>query len=268
MSSLRVSKINKAETATIKNGSGGGAPARFDTSPWAAENALTKSRKVLWVGTGSGDLDVAITDGSSNTAVQVVGLLGCSGSPTGSAGITSVAFKYQAGTYTPGGSFTTMTGAGALTVGAVGRNAAIFLAASVNLATLRISITAGSAFTVGRIFAGTIEVDTTILWSPGKQLRYVQPTARVEGIDQHPSISPSGYPFFEYAIPYSELDETKLALVQTIGRYSGPFLLHDGNANDVQECVSLGDDFSRTNLLAIDGGGNVEDAALTIRSLG
>lgn len=269
MSALRFSKTNKLDT--IHNGAGGGAPATFQTSPWVDDNALTASRKVLWQGTGSGDLDAGISGG--NTSVQVIGLLGIRGAPSTAAGITSVTFSYQAGTYTPGGAFTTPAGASGLTVNAVGRNIAVFLSAAVTAATIRFSITASTAFTVGRVFAGTIEQSLAlangmgVLFSPGRIRTPVTPESRNEGIDQSPAISSIGDTFYEYQLPYEGADDTLRAQLETIGTWTGPFLMHDGWASDIQECVRVSDR-SYSNALIWDGSPGFHNDTLTIRSLG
>lgn len=238
MSSLRFSQTNYIKAATLKNGTGGGAPALDEVSPWVTTNAQTADRTILWQNSGGTSMQVDF-DLGSDKSVGVVAILGHRGFPNGTAGITSAALQYAAAAagYLPG-AWSTFTGS-PVTLGATVRDAGLFLSSPVTARYLRFDLTVSTTFTVGRFFAGAIEVDLGKLYSPGRTRRRVDPDMRNEGSAQFPTVTITGDPFYLYQFPYEDEDaslRTSLESVAALGR-AGTFVMHDGGMSTIHECV-------------------------------
>ena len=83
MASLRFSFTNKVQTATLKNGTGGGAPALDQVSPWLMTNSQNRDRELVWQQSSgaSGFVDFDLTGAASDTSVGLLAVLGHRGAP-------------------------------------------------------------------------------------------------------------------------------------------------------------------------------------------
>lgn len=218
MDSLRFSLTNLLQSATLKNGTGGGAPARDEVSPWVMENALDRDRGHVWQGAATVNYDALLPSADS---VEVFAMLGRRPAPNGGAGITSVAFKHQSGAYTPGGAFTT---AGTTGFSPTQRDGGVIATAIVD--TLRFTVTASTGYTVGRLWAGSIN-DLECVSSPGYSRRWIDPYLESRMADQSPFITYTGEGHWEYTLPYEGADSNLYEFLREVGQTRHTFVLID-----------------------------------------
>lgn len=218
MASLRFCLTNLLESGALLNGTGGGAPALDEVSPWLMSNAMNRDRGMVWQGTVTGNYDV---DLAAQSIIEVFAILGVRGAPSSAAGISSVACKVQTGAYAPAGAFTTVGTATMTTFrdgGVIGTGTAD---------TVRFTVTTSTAFTVGRLFAGAISTDLTFVSSPGYSRRWIDPILENRMSDNSPFITYSGEGHWEYSLPYEGVNSTLFSALLEIGRTRRTFLLID-----------------------------------------
>ena len=161
MASLKISLTNYIETATLKNGTGGGAPARDEVSPYVMEKVQARSRRQFWQKSAASDLDVDFLLAAS-TALDAGGIAGHL--PISGVGISQYTMKYQTGAYTPGGTWTTIPGMSAIAVSSALDKVRSF-DSQVTADSIRFSLTVSSVFTLALCVAGKHDHDLGTLWS-------------------------------------------------------------------------------------------------------
>lgn len=229
MASLRFSYTNLIESSTIQNGTGGGAPALDEVSPWLTANAKNRDRGHVWQGAATVNVDCTF---GGSTAVTLFAVLGHRGAPSSAVGVASVEVFTQTGAYTPAGTWTTR---GTITLGSGVRDG-FLLIASQNVVSVRYAITATTAFTIGRLYAGTLETDLGIVSSPGYSRRWIDPQLENRMGDLSPFITYSGDGHWEYSLPYENAGATLYAALKLMGQKRRTFVLHDGYEGTVYEC--------------------------------
>lgn len=150
--SLMVATTNLIATATLKNGTGGGAPAREDDSIHVMENAMTADRHLLWStsATPTSPLNVDFTWGSNRT-IEVLAALNLIAAP---GALSSIAVSSQTGAYTPGGSWTSI---GSVSTLSSPLDPLILPSpASSSVRSLRFIFTGTGQFAIGRLWAGQL----------------------------------------------------------------------------------------------------------------
>lgn len=244
MANLRFSFLNRIEAATLKNGTGGGAPARDETSPWLMENAQNRDRGHVWQGTSTSPHDVDYNLAATAT-LRVFAALGQRGAPSSSAGLSSIEVFTQAGAYSAGG---TWTSRGTIMLGSGVRNGALVLGSDLTgVDSVRYRHTKASAFTLGRHFAGTIEQDLGIISSRGYLRRRVIPVNENRMGDRSPFVTQSGDPFFEFSIPYRSIPAATHAKLLQVGSQLRSFFMLD--FDDAPHEVKLRDHTFAASLL-------------------
>lgn len=151
MGTIRLVTANLVELyGVLKNGTGGGAPARDEVAPYVMENALQHDRRVLWQQLSGGAMQYDIDLGAARQ-VRALGLHGHRPLDAGG-GVLSATGQY-ASSYPPGGGW---TNAGVISlVGA--RDAVTVLAATQTFRYWRLAFdTVGGPFTLGKIMLGQI----------------------------------------------------------------------------------------------------------------
>lgn len=222
MGSLRFGFTNHVQGATLKNGSGGGAPALDEVSPWVMTMAQNRDRGMPWQASAAGFIDVDF-DLGSNKSVGLLAVLGHRSAPSGAIGATACDVLTQTGAYTPGGVWTSR---GVITLGSGVRDGGYEIA-PVTARSVRFSFTAAQAFTIGRLFAGTVEQDFDCVSSPGYARKPI--TQRIENrmADGSPFFTIFGEERWEYSLPYEDIDETLFDKVLAVARQSRTFVMLD-----------------------------------------
>ncbi len=266
---LRFAFLNRVESAVLKNGTGGGSPIRDEVSPWVMENAQNRDRGHVWQqasGTGTYHVDYDLTGGATDVSVGLLAALGQRGAPDTAPGITSIVTRYSthANGYPPdAASSWTDFPSGTLTLGLGVRDAAAVVT-PVSCRYIRWSITCSGAFTLGRLFAGTIEVDLGIVSSPGYLRRRVIPMSENRMGGNLPFTTQVGDPFYEFSLPYRSMKAADHAKLLQIGSQARPFVMIDHD--DAPREVKLRDHTFAASLLWNQP--EVYDASLELESLG
>lgn len=237
MSNSRFSITNYAEAATIKNGSGGGAPARDETSPFLMERALNADRYSLYK-TGSGGAAFAIDiDLGSIKAVRVAAMLGLTLVPTTGAAILTI---YYASSYYPG-AWSTF---GATDIWQDGRrDSGVVASAATSARYWRFNLVLGGGatdFTLGRLWLGnTSSHDLGGRHSPGGESSPFQ--NRLEQGQQDGSIvlTTLGYPGRDFTLPFNQVPETKRNMLTGVAAVQGSVVFVDAE-DDIYEVVVRG----------------------------
>ncbi len=221
MASLRFGVTNLLATATLQNGTGGGAPALDEVSPWLTSNVKNADRGLVWQGTATGNVDLTLASAST---LAMFAVLGHRGAPSSSAGVASVEVFTQAGAYTPGG---TWTSRGTITLGAGVRDGGFIITPVASLDSVRFTVTATTAFTIGRLWAGAVDYDLSVVSSPGYQRRRVIPQLRSVMGGGTPHLTTAGDVRWEYVLPYQDIGAELNTKLRTIGSQGGSFVLVD-----------------------------------------
>jgi len=203
---------NLAETATVKNGSGGGAPARSEASPLVMERALNPHRRSLWKGGSANcilgytayqlDIDVGFIGGAQQcTAAAIHGL---------SSNI-QLADLYTLAAYP--GTVPDYVGLDSVTVS--GRDAhSVFPSLASQYWSLVLTTSSGPP-TVGRLVLGSL-VDLGVAPNPGSQSSEHQHRLEQVAEDGSVTLLELGYPGHDFTLnfdPCSQAVRTKLRAI-------------------------------------------------------
>jgi hypothetical protein len=261
---------NLAETAVLKNGTGGGAPADDEVAGWPMENALAKDRTFIWQqssGAGTIEYDFDLTGAGSNVTVGLLASLGHYGTPSTAIGIASILTRYStnANGYPPvaASSWTSFTGGG-LTLGLGVRDAAAVIAVPVACRYIRYEITATTAFALGRVFVGGVaDLDWGFISSPGRLRELVKPILANE-VGANPTKTRVGDNHYVLHIPINEDTISVIQNLRIVALKDQPFLMIDFDGT-VTEAVVDDDRMRETLLFDVS---ELYDADIRIRTLG
>ncbi len=218
----RFGTVNLIPAATLKNGSGGGAPAVVEYASYPLANVLEDDQYVIWnTGAAPGtpvQVDITLSAATAITAVSVHGLR----VPAGSS-VTSLKVYRQTGVYTPGGTWTLIG-----TVSNPGRHAGLTLA-STSVDSLRYEFACTGQFQTGKFFAGApwSVGGGTYIGNPGLESTPVRNAVLYE--------LPSGSVFSfnlgdtgrDIAVALTELTETDMDTLQGLAALTSPFVFVD-----------------------------------------
>lgn len=242
MANTRFLTTNVATSATLKNGTGGGAPALDEVSGYPMTNALQWDRYTLWKQSSGADMNFDIDLGGSYT-VQAFAVLGQRSVPASST-VTGVEVFTQTGTYTPGG---TWTSRGTITVGAL-RDAGLILANSVaSVRSVRFAFDVTGTFTLGRLWVGELDHDLGGIYSPGSRRTLIKPRVRNVALGQVPVVTGIGDDRYLFEMSFEAADSTlrnKLLLTARANR-SVVYVDHDST---FYECLLAGDQYSEEHI--------------------
>jgi len=162
VASLKAGLTNYVETATLKNGTGGGAPVLSEVAPYLTVNTQKRSRRLFWQKASAAALDVDFLLAGS-TVLDAGGIAGHF--PIGGVGIATYTMRYQTGAYVPGGVWTDVPGRIAVAVGSAMDSVASF-SSQITANSLRYSLTSvPSVFTLASFVALKHDYDLEGLWS-------------------------------------------------------------------------------------------------------
>lgn len=165
MSTTRFLATNLFENATLKNGTGGGAPALDEVSGYPMSNALTRGRYTVWQEAAGSSLDFDI-DLGANRSFSVFGFQNHRPTTSAGLGMTTIDLSYvPAASGYPPGAWTTI---GTLS-GLGGARDYLTSFGAVSGRYVRISITCFDAFTLGRFWLGVTDYDLGVIYMPGRQ---------------------------------------------------------------------------------------------------
>jgi hypothetical protein len=261
--SLRFWWNNLAESATLKNGTGGAAPADDEVSPWIMENAQNKDRTFVWqqsagAGTTNHDLDLG-----SDQSIGFFAMLGHRGAPSTAVGVASSSVKYETAAtgYVPG----SLSTAGSITVGSGVRDAYLLLSNNVIGRYVRNAITATTAFTLGRWFIAskTPDLDLGVISSPGRDRVLVKPILENE-VGSNPTKTRVGDNHYSLTLPYNDIGATLVASLRTLAARDDSFVMIDYDGN-IFEAMLEGDTMSERLTFDLP---EMFDVTLRIRTLG
>lgn len=237
MANSRFVLTNYAESATVKNGSGGSAPNRDETSPFVMERALNADRRSLWKsGLGTGLINVDLDLGAARS-ISYAGLHGLTTLPSDSSGLLSI---YYATSYYPG-SWSTFGS----TVWASGdRDCGVVTTANTSARYWRFAITLGSPATdlsLGRLVLGNaLTYDLGGIHSPGGESSPFQ--NRIEQALQDGSINLNtlGFPGRDFTLPFHQATSTTRNLMKAIAAWPGSVIFIDAEGAAYEVIVNGG----------------------------
>jgi hypothetical protein len=220
---------NLVEAATLKNGTGGGAPALAEISPYAMSNALTSDRYTLWKGPGglgTVEYDLAFSGNKTVTAVAILGLRLAAGSSITGLNVYSAA---SASGYPPGAWTLQSALSGPIVAPSVRDIGAVI--ASVSHRYWRFEfVNPSDFFTVGHLWVGN-PTDLGYVHGPGgiyapfrNRLETPMPSGAVVLADL-------GDPGADFTLPWPSVQTALRTKLLTMQAAAGSFLLVDADGN-------------------------------------
>jgi len=230
---------NLVETATLKNGTGGGAPARDETTPYIMENAKDSDRYHVWTSatTPASPLNVEFDMGSA-VSIEAGALLGARSQD---ATQTLQLAVYSATAY-PGGPWTLR----GITSASTKRDmATTFNAVSARYWRMQITPSVPSKFSIGRLWLGAI-MDLALKHSPGAKSSPFR-----NRIEQAQATGPLvlndlGDPGRDISLPFGQVGSATDTLLLTLHDQVGSFVFIDPDSN-VFEVILRGGRVDRAN---------------------
>jgi len=228
---------NHVQTATLKNGTGGGAPAREETSPYVMENAKNSDRSTVWMTSAvpgaPTDYDV---DLGSNKTVTAAAILGYRMTPGGSLTNCEVYSAASAAGYPPGvwNLQTTIT----IGTGAPRDMGNIFSSISHRYWRFRFGIPT-AAFSIGRLWLGA-PTDLGLYHSPGGLFSPYQNRLETPQPNGSIVISPLGDPGMDIVLPFDNAPTALKTTLSALTDQAGSFLLIDPDTNFYEVILKQG----------------------------
>lgn len=230
MSNTRFAFTNLIEASgvVLKNGTGGGAPARDEVTGYEMENAMRPDRWSLWKLSGGASLavDFDLTGGASNKSIGMAGLLGHRPTTSAGLGITSCdvygatnAAGYAPGPWTPLG---TINMAGAPRDGWIS-----WVAASYRY--VRFDITCFDNFTLGRFWIGVVDSDLGAIYAPGSTRETDLPKVVNYGAGGAPFVSYLGDQRYLWSLQWQKADATLRNKIVALAQKKQSLLYLDHN---------------------------------------
>lgn len=237
MSNTRFLLTNRAETATVKNGSGGGAPARDETSPFTMERALNADRRSLWKSSSGVSSVLFDIDLGAAYSISVGALLGFT--PLSAGGFVGFDLSYAA-TYYPAGwtlAGTTSSVAGDRDLGA------ILASVSARYWRFAITLSASPNISVGRVFLGSYSSgghDLGGIHSPGGISAPFQNRLEQVMDDGSSNINALGFPGRDFTFPFNMVTATVRDKLMAIAAATGSVVLVDAEDKAYEVLVTGG----------------------------
>lgn len=242
MANSRFLITNLVEAATLKNGTGGGAPARDEASPYVMERVQYGDRNTVWTSsaTPASPLNVEFDMGSA-VSVEACALLGVRSLD---ATQTIQVAAYSAAAY-PGGPWTLR----GITSASTKRDmATTFNSVSARYWRVQITASVPTKFSIGRIWLGPV-TDLGIKHSPGaksspfrNRLEQAQATGSFV-------INDLGDPGRDISLPFGVISSATDATLAALSDVTGSFVFIDPDSN-VYEVILRGGRVERANNFA------------------
>lgn len=227
---------NWAESGTVKNGSGGGAPARDESGLFTMERAFNSDRRSLWksssgAGTITFDLDLGAARG-----VRGVAALGLTSLPSADSGTFDV---YYANTYFPGA----WSSFGSAAWASGDRDVGVSLPAGVSRRYWRVVFTGTGTLTnvsLGRLYLGTYaSYDLGGIHSPDGISSPFQNRIEQQMQDGSFNINTLGFPGRDFSFPFNQVTTTVRDQLMAIAAAAGTVVLVDAE-DKFYECLVTG----------------------------
>jgi hypothetical protein len=273
MAALRFVTVNfiEATAAILKNGTGGGAPALDEVSPYLMTNAMKHARRVLWQNSGgvAMQFDVDLTGAASNKTTRVGGMAAhrpIAGALTGITAFT-IKFSTHANGYPPvsGNPWTDVPGAVAVSTGSA-RDKGVVFASDVTARYFRFDLTVGSTFTLGKFFLGIRDYDLGFLYSPGVQILGISPNVEERTVGIDPVISYVGDDRELWTIPYHQVLSASVTILDALRKLRSSFLMID-KSDVFREVIVQRGEFGRA-ITFEQTSDTISDAELNLEQLG
>lgn len=235
MSNSRFLLTNYVETATLKNGSGGGAPALDEATSYTTARAQNTDRYSLWKTSGAGGTYNVDFDLGSAKSVRLGALLGLTClTPTGGTLTLQHANSYYPGAWTTAGTATWASGD--RDVGVVLNSAAV----SERYWRFNIVTTVATNITLGRLFLGTwANYELIGMHSPGGISSPYQNRIEQALADGSFNVNTLGYPGRDFTLPFNQVTSTDRDILTAAAAASGSVVFVDGE-DDVYEVLVMG----------------------------
>lgn len=232
MGTARFILANHLLTASVRNGGGGGLPAREETSPHVMENAFTADRQTPWqsAGTPTSPFEFWINLGST-LATTGCAVLGHRPSLPGA--VTNVVVASMASSAVPG----TPTTRATLSFAADERDKGAAFS-TISAQYWKISFTNSGAWSTGRIVLGTV-VDLGLASGPGADVSRHQNRSEAQLPSGSFVIETLGDPGATFSILVNVASETDFSNFATIAAWTGTVVYIDPDGN-VYECLVPG----------------------------
>jgi len=258
---VRFITTNLVETVgVLKNGTGGGAPARDEVAPYLMENALLHDRRVLWQQSSGNPMQVDL-DLGSNRNVAVAGMHGHRAIGSTGIGVSSCVIQYAtaAAGYPPAG----WTNVGTLSF--VQRDA-ISLFAQVSGRYWRFDLDGVfDAFTLGKFLLAAIDHDLGL--NPSSQLeRRRIPNVADRTAGEDPIVTLVGDIRSQFTLRFRNITATVLSKIKLAAVTGQSFILID--RDDTPWEVIVADAELEYDLKWISGSTPLYDCEMNVEQLG
>lgn len=222
MSNSRFIIINRAFSATLLNGTGGGSiPARDETSPYLMENALIAGRRTIWQSSsGVASPFTFDIDLGASRSINVAAICGL----RSDAAISACAVQYSS-TYYP--TATTWTTADTITLTGNPRDAGkVFSGGSASARYWRFSITGTGAFSLASFWIGSY-TDLGVLHSPDAETTPFLNRLESQQSDGSFIINVLGDKGHDFTLPFNTVDSTLKTTLQSLSDVEGSVVYID-----------------------------------------
>lgn len=203
---LHTNYLEASAAALVVDPPTAGGTVRSEASGYVMENVMYADRRSLWKLASGTSIDVYfdLTGAASNKSVAAAALLGHRPTTTAGLGITScvVATAPHAGGGFGAAAFTNQ---GTISMSGGARDGGVTFNAT-SARWLRYAITAFDNFTLGRMWAGALDIDLGLISSAGAPRRHVQPRVEADTIGGEKVATWLGDGYFIASLPFSPTD--------------------------------------------------------------
>lgn len=265
MASLKFLTTNYIESATLENGTGGGAPALSETAPYLTSNTQKRSRRSIWQKPSAANIDIDF-DLGSDKVLDAGGIGAHSPIVSGTAGIDEFTIKYAtaASGYGPG----PWTNApGAVSVDPAGaRDKVVDFSSQVAAARyIRFSLVVTTVFTLGKFVIGTYDYDLGVLFS-SLERAVRSPNFEDMTIGEDPIVNYTGFDFEVWSLGWEDMSATPVAKIEAVRALRRSFWVADKDYT-FREFIVSRSEMRRVVKIELSSD-TIQDASIELRQLG
>jgi hypothetical protein len=239
VSSLRAVVTNLIESGTLKNGTGGGAPALSEVSPYLTSNTQKRSRRSVWQAAGTGTLNVDFDLGSDQN-FTVAGI----GAHSGISGVGIASFDVQyaaaAAGYVPG---VWLSAASGITVSSARDKLTTFAQKTGRY--IRFVLTVTTVFTLGKFVIGAFDYDLGFLFS-SLEATPRSPNFEDGAITEDPVVNYTGNDYETWALSWEAIPNASMAKIEALRAARRSFWIAD-KSDVFREFIVSGSQLARTH---------------------
>jgi len=261
MSTVRLSYTNYMPKALLKNGTGGGAPARDEIAGYPMENALNVDRYTPYIVDFGSDFKYDV-DLGANHIVGLIALLNMGILFPGDVGLYNVSlveYSTSVNGYPPTApsSWTSVPGDWPLSIPLGQRDIGLVFTSggvpvTVNARYFRIHLDSAGAASLGRFHLGKFDWDPGFLYNPGAENERLYRTTRLIMGSGAPVVTRVGRDSRRFTLPLNAITDAQRATLNAVADQPNPFAYFDPQ-DEVHEVRLYQDSFQSNHIWAAPG---------------